>query len=205
MTASAFLPDPLVPPEVDIRNLPSFVLNTERLMASELWALSSGDEFKAAVALWCRAWKQTPAASLPSDERVLASWAGVPFVRWKRLRAMAMRGFVLCSDDRYYHRTLADAALYAWDRKKQFQARSAKANAVRWGSNGDASSIQQASNKDATGILNRPKGKERNINRGPSQGQTSVFQDRARGPGADANGQAQVWDDDAPFGGEASR
>ena len=61
-TAGDTRPEPLVSASVDLNGMPGFMLDTERLMASELWALSSGDAFKAAVALWCRAWRQVPAA-----------------------------------------------------------------------------------------------------------------------------------------------
>jgi hypothetical protein len=46
-------PKPLVPADADVRSFPGIMLDVERLMSSELWALSTGTEFKAAVALWC--------------------------------------------------------------------------------------------------------------------------------------------------------
>ena len=48
------LPAPFVGADVDLSGLDGFLLDVQRLFASELWALSSGDEFKAAVALWGR-------------------------------------------------------------------------------------------------------------------------------------------------------
>lgn len=109
-------PDPLVPAEVDLRDFDGFMLNVERLLASELVALSTGDEFKAAVLLWSRAWKQMPAGSLPNDDRILASFSGAG-PRWKKVREMALRGFVLCSDGRFYHRVLCDDVMRAWASK----------------------------------------------------------------------------------------
>lgn len=109
-------PAPLVPPEVDLRGLGGFMLRTDRLLASELVALGTAEECWAAVMLWCRAWQQTPAASLPNDDRVLASFSGTGR-RWPKVRDMAMRGFVLCTDNRWYHRVLAEEALVAWDRR----------------------------------------------------------------------------------------
>ncbi|MEI6560359.1 MAG: hypothetical protein WCO00_18325 [Rhodospirillaceae bacterium] len=68
---------------------------TNRPLGSELWAISSGDEFKAAVTLWCRAWHQVPAASLPDDDRLLASFAGYgrDIKSWLKVRPMALHGF----------------------------------------------------------------------------------------------------------------
>src|SRR5690606_12605511 len=93
--------------------LDGFMLDTVRLLGSELVALSTGDEFKAAVLLWCRAWKQRPACSLPDDDRVLASFAQVTAAKWKKIRPMALRGFIKCSDGRLYHGVLAADALRA--------------------------------------------------------------------------------------------
>ncbi len=112
----AVLPPPLVPPDVDVRDLDGFMLNVERLMASELWALSTGVEFKAAVGLWCRSWKQLPAGSLPNDERILAAFSGAGR-RWRQVRDMALRGFVLCSDGRLYHQVLCADVMRAAAKK----------------------------------------------------------------------------------------
>src|SRR5690242_7035852 len=115
------LPAPLVSADIDLSRLDGFMLDTSRLLGSELVALSTGDEFKAAVLLWCRAWKQRPACSLPDDDRVLASFAGVPLSKWKKIRDVALRGFVKCSDGRQYHKVLAEDAVRAFRAHKQRQ------------------------------------------------------------------------------------
>ena len=120
------LPAPLVPAEVDLRGLAGFMLDVNRLLASELVALGSDAECWAAVRLWCRAWHQTPAASLPDDDRVLAAFAGVSLAKWRRIRDMAMRGFVLCSDGRYYHQVLSQEALQAWGKRVAYRERRAR-------------------------------------------------------------------------------
>jgi len=121
------LPDPLTPADCDLRGLPFMHLDVVRLMDSDLFALSTGDEFKAAVALWCKSWLQVPAASLPDDDRVLAhlSSAGT---RWKKLKSMALRGWVKCSDGRLYHPTVAEKALSGWKARIAQRDRAAK----RW-------------------------------------------------------------------------
>lgn len=113
--------EPLTPADCDCSDLDGFMLNVERLMASELVALASHEELASAFLLWCRAWKQKPAASLPDDERILASFARLPLARWRKVREVALRGFVKCLDGRLYHRVLAEEALRAWDRKQAFR------------------------------------------------------------------------------------
>ena len=115
------LPAPLTPAGCDCTDLDGFMLNVERLMASELVALSSHEVVAAALFLWCRAWKQRPAASLPNDERVLAAFARLPLARFRKVRAEALRGFIECSDGRLYHRVLAEEACRAFERKAAFR------------------------------------------------------------------------------------
>lgn len=111
---------PLVPEDVDLRGLPWMRLDTSRLLDSDLFALSTGDEFKAAVALWCKSWAQAPAGSLPKDERILAHLSGAGS-KWKRVRDMALRGWVECSDGRLYHAVVAEQALAAWEERLAFR------------------------------------------------------------------------------------
>jgi len=111
--------DPMVPADCDLRGMPFMPLEVGRLLDSDLFALSTGDEFKAAVALWCKSWSQLPAGSLPKDERVLAHLASAK--SWKKVREMAMRGWVLCSDGRYYHPVIASNVLEAWERREEFR------------------------------------------------------------------------------------
>jgi hypothetical protein len=113
----------LVPADVDCTDLDSFLFNVERFSSSELVAVSSAEVIVAAIHLWCRAWKQRPAASLPNDDRVLASFARLPLRRFKQLRAKILHGFVLCSDGRFYHRVLAHEAIKAFDYKKAHHRR----------------------------------------------------------------------------------
>lgn len=112
---------PMVPPEVNLRGLPWMRLDTARLLDSDLFALSTGDEFKAAVALWCKSWTQEPAGSLPTDDRVLAHLSGAG-PRWKKVRAMALRGWVLAEDGRLYHPVVAEQVLAAWEERQEYRA-----------------------------------------------------------------------------------
>lgn len=123
-------PDPFTSTDHDVSGLDGFMLNTDRLMVSELWALATGDEFKAAIGLWCRAWKQVPAGSLPNDEKVLAAFSGTGKA-WPKVRDMALRGFVLCSDGRLYHKTLCDDVKRAAEAKAKRRERTRKATEAR--------------------------------------------------------------------------
>ena len=111
--------NPLVPSHVDLREFEYVPLSAVRLRDSQLAIEATGDEFRAAVLLWCVAWHQVPAASLPNDDQALAAYAGYGRVikEWKKVRAGALRGFVLCDDGRLYHVVLAEKAIAAWTEK----------------------------------------------------------------------------------------
>lgn len=117
--ARADLPEPLTPADCDLNGLKFMPLEVARVMQSTLFGTSNGDEFKAAFALWCASWYERPAASLPNDERMLEFLSKAK--AWKKVRAMALHGWVLCSDGRLYHQTVAKAALSAWDRRVEYQ------------------------------------------------------------------------------------
>jgi uncharacterized protein YdaU (DUF1376 family) len=119
-------PAPLVESHVDCTDLDGFMLNVERLMASELVAVSSHEVVAAALFLWCRAWKQRPAASLPDDDRILSSFCRLPLHRFRVLKAQVLRGFVKCSDGRLYHRFLSADAVRAFEKKKAHRSRREK-------------------------------------------------------------------------------
>jgi uncharacterized protein YdaU (DUF1376 family) len=172
-------PDPFTTPEIDLRDLDGFLLNAERLLASELWALSTGEEFKAAMGLWCRAWKQIPAGSLPNDERVLASFAGIAPGRWAKVRTIAMRGWVLCSDGKFYHPVLCEDARRAFGKKQAFRSRGKAGAEARWKQcHGDA----QALLSDGQGPLQGPY----QIQETPTSPSSSVVSPRDDSPSAAA-------------------
>lgn len=91
-------------------------LDVVRLRDGDISAISTGDEFRCAVLLWCASWHQVPAASIPDDDIVLAQLAGFGRVvkEWKKVRHGALRGWIKCTDDRLYHHVVAEKANEAW-------------------------------------------------------------------------------------------
>lgn len=87
-------------------------LDVQRLRDSDLAALESPEACWAAVILWCVSWHQVPAASLPDDDRILAKFTGYQRAPkdWQKIKKAAMRGWVLCSDGRFYHPVVAEKA-----------------------------------------------------------------------------------------------
>jgi hypothetical protein len=114
------LPDPLVPAEVDLTGF-TFMPVRLRILTSDLFVKSTGEEFKAAFALWCRSWHERPAASLPDDPVMLAFFACVDAETWARVSTRALHGWSRRSDGRLHHETLAPLALEAWEKRDEFR------------------------------------------------------------------------------------
>lgn len=114
-------PDPIVPPDIDLRDFAYMPLDVARLRDSDIAGIEDGEVFRAAVLSWCAAWHQVPAGSLPDDDAILARLAGYgrDVATWRRLREQgALRGFVRCSDGRLYHGVVCEKALEAWSKKR---------------------------------------------------------------------------------------
>lgn len=123
------LPDPLTPSMSDLRGMPYMPLDLVRLFESDLYMLSSGEEFKAALTLWGRSFYQLPAGSLPDDDRLLAHLSGAK--RWPSVKKMALRGWIKCADGRLYHPTVAQKVADAWAARLARRARTEAARAAR--------------------------------------------------------------------------
>lgn len=112
------LPDPLVPAEVDLRGMEFIPLKGDVLFKSTTWLKGSHEGRCAALRLWWHAFAhEVPAASLPDDDQLLAEHAGYGEVvkAWLKIKPQAMRGWVKCSDGRWYHKLVAELALEAWN------------------------------------------------------------------------------------------
>ena len=116
---------PLVPAHVDLRDFSYMPLDVVRLRDSKLVSHTTGEGFRCAVLLWCVAWHQIPAGSLPDDDLQLAQYAGFGRVvkEWKKLKTEALHGWLLCDDGRWYHPTVAEKALEAWTERLKQQYR----------------------------------------------------------------------------------
>lgn len=119
------LPDPLTPHDCDLTRLRWMPLDVERVIDSDTFGLSTGDEFKTAFRLWAKSWKQVPAASLPNDDRLLAHLAGLELSTWRKRKAIALRGWILCSDGRLYHPVIAEKAIESMGKQEEHAEREA--------------------------------------------------------------------------------
>lgn len=156
------LPEPLTPPDCDLRGMEWMPLHGHKLYGSDFDAIASDAEYRAAQRLWWAAWQQqVPAASLPDDDRVLAHVAG--YQRdpkgWAKVRDVALHAFIKCSDGRLYHRFLAPEAVIAWEKRIRERERKAAYRAKKDGQGGAiSSSVPPIVPRDKTGTDASPDG-----------------------------------------------
>lgn len=193
----ADLPDPLVPPDVDLRDFAFMPLDVRRLRDSDTAAIDDPEAFRAAVMLWCASWHSIPAASVPDDDLLLCRLAGYgrDMKTWTKARDNgALRGFIKCSDGRLYHHVIADKALDAWSRKEGYrsrmeQARIAKQQRKQQGEHGVNGTLNNSVNDRAItghviGHVDRPIDRSVDLHKGQVQGQVQreVSPQPPRGP-----------------------
>lgn len=124
---------PLTPAGCDLSDFPRMMLDIRRLRGSSFDATLDDSAWRAALNLWMTAWHQVPAASLEDVEAELTKAAGLgrDVKTWRKVRAVALRGWIACDDGRLYHETLAELALEAWIDKLGQRLSSAAGNAKR--------------------------------------------------------------------------
>lgn len=133
------LPAPLTAPDCDLRGYDFMPLFGHRLFRSDLYEQTDGEQFKVAVKLWWEAWNQCPAGSLPDDDHKLARLAdlGRDVKSWRRMRDAVLRGFILCSDGRLYHKALCEWATDAYERRVRDRDRKRKWRGTKREGDGD--------------------------------------------------------------------
>ncbi|BCA57713.1 DUF1376 domain-containing protein [Sphingomonas sp. HMP6] len=115
------LPAPLTPPDCDVQDFSYMPLHVARLRDSDLAAEETPEACWYAVLLWAASWHQIPAASLPDNETVLCKLVGLgrDLKTFRKNKAGMMRGYILCSDGRWYHPVVAERANISWESKLQ--------------------------------------------------------------------------------------
>lgn len=159
MAAEKKLPRPPVPKNADVRHFAFMPLDVGRLRDSRFAATATDGEFRAAVLLWCAAWHQVPAGSLPDDDRELAvlSQCGRNAIAFQEVKG-ALHGFIKCNDGRLYHPLICEKVNEALRRSKAGQKGSKSRwqkkkseNAIAFQSHGDGTATADAVAMQGTG------------------------------------------------------
>jgi len=152
------MPEPLVPADVVIPRLPWVPIYADRLWDSNFWGVATDAEFRAAFCLWLKSWNQRPPGSLPNDDRLLCRLAELNgnLAKWRKVKRIALRHWILCEDERLYHPVIAEFVLDAANRLNKKKQRTEAARAARL-SNRDSNRAKNAlSGAHSTGQYSIP-------------------------------------------------
>jgi hypothetical protein len=127
------LPEPLTPPDCDLRHYDWMPLTITVLKGSRAWLRCKRNPALAFyfINLWTAAWHQVPAASLEDDDEYLCDLAQCDEETWSKLKNIIMSGFVKCSDGRLYHQYVAREANKSWQLYLAQRSRTEAATAAR--------------------------------------------------------------------------
>lgn len=139
---------PLIDKEVDLRDFPFMPVEIMRLRRSRAWSVIAKRDPRLGFYmhnLWCESWHERPAGSLPNDDDILCELAmSADMQTWRSIKEKVMHGWVLCSDNRWYHPTVCEKAAQAWARKVQQRARTERARASRAANRGKRADDSEA-------------------------------------------------------------
>ena len=110
------LPPPMLPDDVDLRGMDAVLVEREWLTSVENRIEMGPEAMVAALTLQQASIDQKPSGSLPSDDTKLGYLAlyGSHTAGWLAVKDRALRDWVLCSDGRYYSRTICIRILDSW-------------------------------------------------------------------------------------------
>lgn len=111
------LPQPPIPADADLTHFDDMPLEVRRLRDSGIAGVADAEAFRCAVLLWCAAWHQVPAGSLPNDDLGLCRLAalGRDLRTWRKLKAEALRHWRPFADGRLYHPVVAEKVIAGWN------------------------------------------------------------------------------------------
>jgi hypothetical protein len=155
---------PLTPKNCDLRDFPRMMLDITHLRSSEFDTTLDDAAWRAGVNLWMSSWHQVPAASLQNGDASLAKAAGLgrDMRSWKKVRAVAMRGWIECDDGLLYHPVIAELALECWIEKLGNRLSSGAGNAKRYETTFDPAPIYDEI-RDAAALLKAISPKSRSL------------------------------------------
>ena len=94
---------------MNIQSLPWLKFCHDHYLVSEFRGKASITAKAAYFELLCFAMKQSPALSIPNDDRVLAGWTGISKNQWQKIKDLVLSQFTLNpTDNRYYSPMLVE-------------------------------------------------------------------------------------------------
>jgi uncharacterized protein (UPF0305 family) len=104
---------PLVPAKCFMGTMPAILVDINRLQKSKIWLCQSHTAIFGWANLIMTCWHANPCSSLPNDEELLKHYSGLGR-KWNKVKDIVMADFLLASDNRFYHKYVAQKCLEIW-------------------------------------------------------------------------------------------
>jgi hypothetical protein len=135
-----------------------FVLDYERVVQSDTWALASARQKPLLLMLWFVAWQQTPCGSLPDGDELIAARLGLAPDEFPQHREVLLRKWWKASDGRLYHPVITEMVIEMLarktretQRKADYRARKQAASIPRLSHGTDMGLTRESGGSDDTG------------------------------------------------------
>lgn len=116
---------------------PAFQFYVDDFIADSAVDAMSNEEVGIYIRFLCKAWKEEPVGTIPTDEKILANWSKSTPAAWKRCRAGVLRAFVL-ADGRYHQKRMKTEWQKVVDYRRKKEEAGSKGADKRWHSHASA-------------------------------------------------------------------
>lgn len=113
MSNSIEQPKPLVPEKCFMGSMPAILVDINKLQKSKIWLCMSHTAIFGWANLIFTCWHMNPCSSLPNDEALLKQYSGLGR-KWHKVKDIIMADFILATDNRFYHKYVAQKGLEIW-------------------------------------------------------------------------------------------
>lgn len=122
---------PLVPAKCFMGTMPAILVDINKLQKSKIWLCQSHTAIFGWANLVMTCWHSNPCSSLPNDEDLLKHYSGLGR-KWNKVRDIVMADFILATDNRFYHKYVAQKCLEIWINSLIASIDSNLSNEKRW-------------------------------------------------------------------------
>ncbi len=119
--------------EIDLHDFDFTPIYRGRLFGSRFHAVANDSEWRAGVTLWLKSQDQSPAGTLPTEDAELCRLAelGRDLRTWRKVKTMALHGWVEHDNGRLYHGVITTIVTCQWTRKTEQRERTKAARTAR--------------------------------------------------------------------------
>jgi uncharacterized protein YdaU (DUF1376 family) len=111
---------------------PAFLLYAQDFVSDSKVEAMTTREVGAYFLLLCKAWHETPVATIPNNDRVLARWARLTPIEWAECRDAVLSPFKLCPDNRLLSPRLSSEYRKLMESRKKRSAAGRSGAEKRW-------------------------------------------------------------------------